>query len=92
MGDKIPRTYPHTCLMCGCAFESKLREHKYCGRLCRDKYWKGGGGLVRPRISGEIPLTERVCLKCKKGFLSWGMGNRMCTACRREPDKELGRW
>lgn len=36
---------------------------------------------IRPGNDGE--RTERKCLCCSKPFHSWGIGNRMCDACRR---------
>lgn len=94
-GGVVIEVYEHTCLTCGSIFKSKYQEHKYCGKYCRDKTYKsrvGADEMPRPKISHEVPLTERICLKCRKAFLSWGVGNRMCTRCRREPDREFGRW
>lgn len=87
--------YKHECLMCGYKFESRYQEHKYCGKNCRDKSYKSRSGpneMPRPKMPYDVALVERKCLKCGKKFLSWGVGNRMCTRCRREPDREFGRW
>lgn len=34
------------------------------------------------RACAKPEKTTRVCLHCRRGFLSWGPGNRLCGACK----------
>ena len=38
-------------------------------------------GLGRP--ARAVPTgTERICLCCRRPFMSWGIGNRLCSPCK----------
>lgn len=85
--------YQHSCMRCGCRFESRLRRHAFCSKKCRERFRKNGSGsgpAHKPGYGEEREVTTvRKCLKCRKEFLSWGIGNRMCPTCRARPDVEL---
>ena len=45
------------------------------------------------RAHHGLPLyaeATRTCLRCQKGFTSWGIGNRICPTCTEVNEEKIG--
>ena len=82
--------YQHICATCGRTFESHAFNHKRCSVKCGARP-NGGHKYREPSIAKPQCTTQRTCLKCRKPFMSWGPGNRLCGICRHDPDRPLDR-
>lgn len=57
------------------------------GKYKRDLNWE-----TKPPKSHEKPTEHRVCLTCKKDFMSFGNFNRICDGCKRTKDFDDAGW
>ena len=75
--------HTNCCEVCRAKFVTRRADQAFCSTECRML------ARQKPMMEKRPAMMKRWCLKCKHAFTSWGIGNRMCGQCRRNPDAEL---
>ena len=53
---------------------------------------QGGAARRDEKIGPELPAAvkkDRICLRCRKTFSSWGAANRLCANCLEYANEEM---
>jgi hypothetical protein len=89
------------CKGCGITFKPKgarSYRQKFCQISCRVKFFAKKHrnndnqryNPLQKSVFEKDTRVKRFCLKCDRGFLSWGIFNRICDDCKNKVEFDGG--
>ena len=82
---ELEKKFEHLCEICGGRYLSSITYGKCCSDKCRTRRWrlteKGRACLVRGNLRHKRPDIEKVCIHCKKDFVTARKSQELCSGC-----------
>ncbi len=82
---ELEKKFEHLCEVCGGRYLSSITYGKCCSDKCRTRRWrrteKGRACLVRGNLRHKRPDVEKVCIHCKKDFVTARLSQELCRGC-----------
>ena len=82
---EIEKEHELVCKVCGSDFVSAVFYTKCCGAKCRMRRWrrteKGRACVVRGNKKHKRPDVDKVCIHCKKDFITGRKTQELCSEC-----------